>query len=76
MSISDETNESLAETAGWKLSRIEIPIPPGYEVTDFAAQLAADYQRMRSDPEYWAEFVRERDEWLLGVPICRDETDA
>ena len=32
-------------------------------------QLNEDYRRMQADPELWAEFVRERDEWLFGIPV-------
>jgi hypothetical protein len=42
----------------------------------FMAQLNEDYRRMRENPEEWEAFVRERDEWLLGVPILRDDTGA
>ena len=35
----------------------------------FMEQLNEDYRRMQADPELWAEFVRERDEWLFGIPV-------
>ena len=39
----------------------------------FMERLNEDYRRMRADPEVWDEFVREQNEWLLGVPYLRDE---
>ena len=42
-------------------------IPPGFEGVDFASQLSADYIRMASDPVKWADYIQERDAFLLGI---------
>lgn len=68
MKMSEETGRSL----GHLISDAVLAL----EQRRFMAQLNEDYRRMRENPEEWEAFVRERDEWLLGVPILRDEPDA
>jgi hypothetical protein len=33
------------------------------ERQDFVRGLASDYERLRSDPERWEQYVHEREEW-------------
>ena len=68
MKMSEETGRSL----GHLISDAVLAL----EQRRFMAQLNEDYRRMRENPEEWGAFVRERDEWLLGVPILRDDTGA
>jgi len=68
MKMSEETGRSL----GHLISDAVLAL----EQRRFMAQLNEDYRRMRENPEEWEAFVRERDEWLLGVPILKDDTGA
>lgn len=68
MKMSEETGRSL----GHLISDAVLAL----EQRRFTAQLNEDYRRMRENPEEWADFVRERDEWLLGVPILKDGNGA
>lgn len=68
MKMSEETGRSL----GHLISDAVLAL----EQRRFMAQLNEDYRRMRENPEEWEAFVRERDEWLLGVPILKDDAGA
>ena len=68
MKMSEETGRSL----GHLISDAVLAL----EQRRFMAQLNEDYRRMRENPKEWEAFVRERDEWLLGVPILKDDTGA
>ena len=37
----------------------------------FMRRLGEDCRRIRANSEEWAGFVKERDEWLLGVPLVQ-----
>lgn len=68
MKMSEETGRSL----GHLISDAVLAL----EQRRFMAQLNEDYRRMRENPEEWEAFVHERDEWLLGIPILKDDTGA
>jgi hypothetical protein len=68
MKMSEETGKSLGHVISEAAAELEQRM--------FMRRLNEDYRRMRSNPEEWAGFVRERDEWLLGVPILREDNDA
>ena len=66
----------MSEESGQSLGHLISDAVLALEQQRFMAQLNQDYRRMRENPEEWEAFVRERDEWLLGVPVLRDDTDA
>ncbi len=66
----------MSEETGGSLGHLISDAVLALEQRRFMAQLNEDYRRMRENPEEWEAFVRERDEWLLGVPILRDDTGA
>ncbi|NBR66927.1 MAG: hypothetical protein EBT79_06570 [Actinobacteria bacterium] len=66
MKMSDETGKSLGHVISDAVRALEHH--------RFHEQLNEDYRAMREDPEAWAAFVKDQDEWLLGVPVSRDNT--
>ena len=68
MRISEETGKSLGHVISDAAAELEQRM--------FMRRLNEDYRRMRSNPEEWAGFVKERDEWLLGVPVLENDDDA
>lgn len=65
MKISEETGKSLGQVISEGAAVIE--------QQRFIRQLRADYRRMRENSEEWESYVRERDQWLLGVPKLRED---